>query len=352
MRIIHCADIHLGSPMDSKLPVAKSNERKREVRNTFKRMVDYAISHEIKVIMLSGDVFDSDAPHKPDKDFFYNVIRSNPNIDFIYLRGNHDNNESYTERDNPNLKTFNDKWKKYPYENVDIYGIEIVDENNQSLYSSLKVDKNKINIVMLHGTVGDISGKDHVNISKLKNKSLDYLALGHLHSYSSKMIDERCIYVYSGCLEGRGFDEIGPKGFVEINIDDKITHEFIPFCERTINEETFDISNTTDDYNAYLYIKELIKCPKEDMLRINLIGEITFDNSRLSLDMDKYFADQFYFVSVKDKTLTKIDYTKYEKDISLRGEFVRSILNDNKYDDSTKQRIIVAGLKALSGGKL
>ena len=90
MKIIHAADIHLGSKLDSKFSKTISDQRKVEVRNTFKRLVEYANSNSISLIMLSGDIFDSNTPVKKDKDFFYNVIKNNPNITFLYLKGNHD----------------------------------------------------------------------------------------------------------------------------------------------------------------------------------------------------------------------------------------------------------------------
>ena len=48
MKLIHCADIHLGSKIEAKFPKDKSVERRREVLNTFERMVDYARENDIK----------------------------------------------------------------------------------------------------------------------------------------------------------------------------------------------------------------------------------------------------------------------------------------------------------------
>ena len=57
MKIIHTADIHLGSAMDSVLPYQKAKERKAELRATFGRMIEYAREEGVRVILLSGDVF-------------------------------------------------------------------------------------------------------------------------------------------------------------------------------------------------------------------------------------------------------------------------------------------------------
>ena len=70
MKFIHCADIHLGSKMEAKLPKDKADERKLEVRAAFDRMIDHAVKNGISVILLSGDVFDGDRPLKRDKDYF------------------------------------------------------------------------------------------------------------------------------------------------------------------------------------------------------------------------------------------------------------------------------------------
>ena len=81
---------------------------------------------------------------------------------------------------------------------------------------------------MLHGEIGDTIGKNKIKLASLKNHNIDYLALGHYHTYTVGQIDERGTYVYSGCLEGRGFDECGEKGFVVLDVEEKVNHTFIP----------------------------------------------------------------------------------------------------------------------------
>ena len=124
LKIIHCADVHLGSRIEAKLPKDKAEERRREVRATFNRMVNYAKENGVRVILLAGDVFDSDAPTKRDKNLFYEAVKENPEIDFLYLRGNHDGKESYEESPS-NLKTFGTEWTAYEYDDVTICGIEL-----------------------------------------------------------------------------------------------------------------------------------------------------------------------------------------------------------------------------------
>lgn len=352
LKLIHCADVHLGSKMEAKLPKEKAETRRGEVRKTFHRMVEYAKREGVRAILLAGDIFDSDRPLKRDKELFYDVIKGNPEIDFLYLRGNHDGEESYTEEGPENLKTFSEEWKGYDYGEVYITGLELSRENALSLYSTLKLEKNRKNIVMLHGQIAAASGADKINLNKLAEKNIDYLALGHIHSYGENRLDDRGRYAYSGCLEGRGFDEVGKKGFVLLEIGEELVSKFVPFAERTIDEYSVDIGGTENYYDAYRVIKERVKFNPVNLYRICLVGEITYENDTLADDIEKLLSGDCYFVSVKDKTLRKLDPSEYEGDLSLRGEFVRTVLANPDWSEERKRRIVSLGLKALTEGEV
>ena len=346
MKLIHCADIHLGSKMEAYLSGEKAEERRRELRASFTSLLDYAKNNNVAGILLCGDIFDSDRPFKKDKEFFYNAVKNNPEITFFYLRGNHDGEESFTE-ELENLKTFSRNLTTYNFNGVNISGAELGQDNCTSIYSSLRLEGDKLNILMLHGTVGDSSGKDKINLTKLRNKNIDYLALGHIHSFAEGRIDERGVWAYSGCLEGRGFDEAGEKGFILLDTDSKITMQFIPFAKRKIHIFNIDISGAQDDYSAYSIVKSNINCSKRDIVRAELFGEISFDNASLADEIQKRMAfENYYLLDVKDRTKRKFDLEKLQGDITLRGEFIRTVLASS-YSDEEKADIISVGLKAL-----
>lgn len=348
IKIIHCADVHLGSKMDSRLPAEKAVERRAEVREAFRDMVRYASDNGVKIILLSGDVFDSDRPVRKDKEFFYSVVKGYPEIDFLYLRGNHDGEQRYEEKPD-NLKTFSSEWTLYEYGNVTISGIELAADNARSVYSTLNLPPENLNIVMLHGQIADTEGRDKINLLKLRGKNIDYLALGHLHAFRAGRIDERGEYAYSGCLEGRGFDETGEKGFVLLTVEDRITAEFIPRSKRKIVEVSADVSDAEDAFSACNLACDAVKCAKDDLVRLTLTGEIPFDSENLALDVAKRLSGDYYFVSVKDKTARRFDVDALSLDKSLKGEFIRTVLNDNTIPQELKSRVISAGLKALAG---
>ncbi len=349
MKIIHTADIHLGSKINS-FPKEVSASRKEEVRNSFKRMVEYANLNDVKVILISGDLFDGIKPLVKDKEFFFSVVQNNPNIDFLYLKGNHD---LLTDGKNfSNLKTFSTEWTYYRYGNVCISGVEIIKENATSIYSTLSLSDNDINIVMLHGEVGDSFGVDKVNLSKLRGKNVNYLALGHYHSNLFEKLDDKGVYAYAGCLEGRGYDETGDKGFVLLDVRDKLSYEFIPFSKRKISLVKVDATSLKDAYSIYLNAKAVANFDKNGIYRVELFGEIDAGLDGVCEDVKKYLSQEASFIDVKDHTKKKIDISKYSDDASLKGEFVRLVYSDKTLIDDEKAKIISYGLKALAGEEI
>ncbi|MCQ2507099.1 MAG: DNA repair exonuclease [Lachnospiraceae bacterium] len=210
MKIIHVADFHLGaSPI--KLEADKKRERKKEIIDNFYRLIMYAKEHGIKAVIIAGDFFDVKEPRIKIAQRIKEEIEEAKDISFFYLRGNHDEGVFDNEALPENLHLFSkDVFSFFEIEaGVCICGKEITENSAGYDFDGLRLDPLKINIVVLHGNL--IKGvpvlKDDINIKNLENKNIDYLALGHIHKRSEGVIDERGSYAYSGCIEGRGFDE-------------------------------------------------------------------------------------------------------------------------------------------------
>lgn len=355
MKIIHCSDLHLDSKMEANLDKEKARQRKNEILLSFENMIDFAKKNEVKIIIIAGDLFDKNKVSVKAKNLVRDVIASNPQIDFIYLKGNHDE-ENFIEGEIPkNLKLFNGyNWTSYKYENIVISGIEFGKKDNYEIYQSLMLNQNNFNIVVLHGQEANYADKkdkaEIINLKELKNKNIDYLALGHIHKYKLEKLDNRGIYCYSGCLEGRGFDECGDKGFVLLDIEEnKINTKFIKNSIRDLEEIEVDISDTMTTIEVQTKIEEKIKnIPKDNLIKIILVGKVDINSER---DIDyllKKYYDKFYFLKIYDKTTLKINYLDYENDASLKGEFIRMVLKE-ELPEEEKKEIIMTGIKALSG---
>lgn len=354
MKIIHCSDIHLGASMHTHLTFEQAKKRQEELLATFSSLIDYAKKHQVQGIIIAGDLLDTDECDIKTRNFLINSIENAPDINFYYLCGNHDENSLLLKAEvlPNNLFIFNNEWTSYKIGDINICGA-ILGNNNENIYSSLTLPIDEFNIVVLHG--GEIRGQalnipDTVNLDALKNKNIDYLALGHLHTYKQGLLDSRATYCYSGCLEGRGFDECGEKGFVLLEIENKkLNTTFIPFARRTLYEIEIDISNLTTTREIINEIEQkLNKISHDSLIRIILTGEYTLKTEKhLSLILAN-LENKYFYVQIKDKTHIKLELDKFIDDVSIAGEFVRTVKNSD-LDEKEKEQIIMLGLRVLNG---
>ncbi len=363
MKMIHCADLHLDAKMKTHLDGMQAKERRLELLGTFGRLVSYAAEHKVRAILIAGDLFDTKNITKTTKNAVLNEFRTHPGILFYYLRGNHDSDDFLEgEEELPeNLKLFSTEWSCYEVdENVCIYGAEFSGENGRLLYPALLPDPEKINIVMLHGQEAESDSKDKTEIVQLRalqNKGIDYLALGHIHSYKQERLDGRGVYCYSGCLEGRGFDECGEHGFVLLDIDEEkktVTGKFVPFAKRKLYTVTVDVSGCQTSAEmaerARRYLAET-GCEAGSLIKLVLAGEIEVECEKNPEYICQTLAPDYYFLKVEDETRLHVDWQEFAQDISLKGEFVRTVQKQTDLSEEDKHTIIRYGLQILEGEK-
>ena len=356
MKFIHCADLHLDSKLESNIGKEKARERRNEILLTFERIVRLAAEENVTAVLIAGDLFDTKNIAAKARNLVWDLIISHPEIDFLYLRGNHDWKTNFTEgREFPaNFKVFGTDWVEYRYGNVSIFGKETMEDDTN--YASLITEQERVNIVMLHGQEVRSNVKDDaglIALPALRNRNIDYLALGHIHSYKKENLDSRGVYCYCGCPEGRGFDECGEKGIVLLDVEDhKISSCFIPIASRTLHEVEVDITDRETATDILRAIHDRIAdIPSKDMVKIVFTGYYTVNTEKDFTYFDQAMEGRFYFLKWKDTSRLSIDYKEYENMISLKGEFVRTVLK-GKESEEEKEQMILLGIRALTGEDL
>ena len=385
MKLIHCADLHLDSRLHTHLNREQAKLRRDELLRNFDRLADYASEHCVEVILIAGDLFDRDSVSALTRNVVLSVIKAHPRIRFYYLRGNHDKADCLgsgapgAEELPANLFLFGSRWKTYK-EGINgavaISGIELTRENSSQAASSLRLDPACFNIVMLHGQTEMSAGPDGsgntfrnadmpraegigtVRLRALRGKGIDYLALGHIHSWKKDALDGRGIYCYPGCLEGRGFDECGPHGFALLEIDEKtlsMSQKFIPFAQRILYAVEADVTGcSTTAQMERVVVRSLADsgCTGKDMADVTLCGELDVDCEKDTQYLAQGLAGRCFFARLRDRTSLRIDPENYLYDTSLRGEFVRTVMEDDSIPEEEKSAVIRWGFCAMDGEKL
>ncbi|MBR2730072.1 MAG: metallophosphoesterase [Lachnospiraceae bacterium] len=332
------------------------------------------------------------------------------------LRGRHTDDRQAEIPEN--LFLFADRWTTYAEGRdrddgqgaVTISGIELPGENAASAYASLRLDPDRFNIVLLHGqTTGGGTGSAFrtaaeadsafratagtgsvfhaateagsafraaagtgsvfragtgagnapvIDLPSLRGKGIDYLALGHLHAWKAAPLDDRGIYCYPGCLEGRGFDECGPHGFALLDIDEQrrtMTCSFVPFARRTLYALDVDVAGCLTTAQMNDLVEGALHdagCTAEDMADVTLLGELDVECEKDIGYLRTNLEGRFFFARLRDATALRIEPGEYLYDESLRGEFVRTVLADPSIPEEEKVQIIRCGFQAMDGEEL
>ena len=349
MKILHTSDLHLNSKMNSKLGNEKAKERKRELLLNFKKMTEIARASGCQAFIIAGDLFDTEKISVSVKKSVLDTISACEDIAFLYLPGNHEKDAITDEKLPENLFVFESGWTYFSIGDIAFAGRR---ETEKGMFLSLKKPENaKKLIAVLHGELGDKSDSDRkIGLKELKSTDIDYLALGHYHSFSEEEFDRGRFAVYSGTPLGRGFDELGDTGYVIIETDDNVKFSFQKSLGRHLLERKIDISEVNSNHE--LCEKILHAChdvPSSELLRATLIGgrppELKFDLSFV----EKKLSEAFYYFEIKDNSRLSVSADDYANDKSLKGEFIRLVLLDNTLSDKEKDDIISVGISALMG---
>ena len=168
VKLIHCADVHLHSRLNTHFSVQQAKERNGELISSFVNMVEYGDAHGVSAVLIAGDLFDGASVPQSLQNVLVHVMQSHPDIAFYYLKGNHDENSVLDGKweEVPNLFCFrNDQWTSYTVPlfcgNLTITGMEL---SENSSFDDLNLSQQDINIVLLHGQIRNDGKPDGMNI--------------------------------------------------------------------------------------------------------------------------------------------------------------------------------------------
>lgn len=333
-KIIHTGDLHLCSPMLNMGD--KSESRKRELLETFSKIIKLAETEKADALFIAGDLFETSNPDAETLKYVCGEFERIGNIRVFVVLGNHDYGLKYEFPSNVHL--FKNYIEKISVENVDVYGVSFDEEHcARCIIEGFTADDTEnINILVVHGDVQSTSLYNPVKDEDIKYSKMDYVALGHVHSHNGFEKVGSTTYSYCGIPEGRAFDECGEKGVVVAEVGKGYAVcRFVPLCSRKYLYKTVDISDGHDNFEFAQIIESTLE-GTENAYRINLVGtKDTFVDVEF---IKNYLEKSYYFIEVEDNT-DEDDHNVY----SLKNLFIKNCYNE----DALKY-----GLSALRGEKV
>lgn len=357
VKIAHCADLHLES---------KSEAKNYEIKETFLNMLKICKSENIDFLLISGDFFDDTNVSEKTLSWVKNELE-NFGLKTIISPGNHDpftSDSPYNRNPWPKNVYIFKKNKlahfDFPELKTKIFGAAFTSiYQNQTLFNSkVNLEDDFLNICVMHGTITQ-SGEEFYNPicpSDIRESGFDYLALGHIHKRSEVSKLGKTLHAYSGSICSRGFSETGPKGIYIGEISkNECDFKFKKVCKRSYEKFKLDISGIS---NIPDFILQSVKSHfgegfENNFYEITLTGEI---KEEFDLDFEAiklFLSKHLHFVSLKDKTETKIDLAKLSLRNDFKSLFIKEALKqidaaETKEEKEIAKNALKFGLKAFT----
>lgn len=354
MNFVHIADMHFDVPFTTLNKNDLGNTRRLEQREAFRKIIEYIKQNEIDFLFICGDLYEHEYVKQSTIEFINNQFKEIPNTKIYIVPGNHDPKikDSYYSKYNfnENVYIFGSDIQKISEENVDLYGYGF--ENfymKNTKVNEIKIDNpNKINILLTHGSIDggydELREYNPMKESDLKNLEFDYIALGHIHKPYYRGNGQKIIY--PGSTIGLGFDELGAHGMIVGNIDEnkKLEIAFVPVDKKQFEEVSIIVDEILSKEDLIDSIN-MMNWDENRYYKIILTGKRNFEIE--PVEILKHITSN-NIIKIKDETTLKVDLETLSKEESLRGIFVKNLLE--KMTEENKEQIIKAieiGLEAM-----
>ncbi len=188
MKFVHIADMHFDSPfVNLSDKDILGNLRRLAQRKVFKKVIEYSKQNSVDYLFISGDLYEHKYIKQSTIEYINNLFKEIPNTKILIAPGNHDpylKNSYYHKFNwNENVKIFHSEIEKIEENNIAIYGYGFDDFYcTDCKIEALEIENlNKINILLIHGTVdgASLEEKQYNSMSKkmLQEKKFDYIAM-------------------------------------------------------------------------------------------------------------------------------------------------------------------------------
>lgn len=340
VKILHCADLHLGSEMMT-LP-KKSKERKGELLRTFRKITDLCREEAVEILLIAGDLFEGSNVDSETVQSVKSYLGALSCPVFI-SPGNHD----YISLDSPyledgwpeNVKIFKGPMERVVLEdkNVAVYGAGFTSTyQRKTMLHFEEVDSTRLNLLCIHGDMvspGQKSDYHAMSPEELSRSGMDYVALGHIHKREDIGRAKDTFYAYPGCPEGRGFDELGSKGVYLGDIyKGRHTLRYVEVCQRQYIRLAIDVTDLVRELEVEHKIKDTLaeaygKDYEKNIYQISLTGTRKEEELLPIKTIERTLSESLYHLELSDDRMVERDYGILREEVSLRGLYVRNLLS-------------------------
>lgn len=341
MKFLHIADVHLDSPFLglSFLPSELFGQIKNAIQLSFEKAVNFAIDHDVDLVLLAGDTFDSIHPTPQSKIFFANQIKRlvDRQIQVVMVLGNHDYSQidDLLLNESPYFKIIgsNEQIEQVDFMTKSQYKYRVVGFSYQhnhiteDIIAKYPPKNTSIYTIGLAHAGMKQSSVDQNNyapftLNEVKNLNYDYFALGHIHL--RQVLSQEPWIVYSGNLQGRHVNEKDAKGFYFGQVDEQSQNTQLQFIDVSpIVWQTVDLILDEPFKSTTKLCAKIQNLLADNNLRptlftLNIIGAELLSDAQLDMLNDKSMYEELSNNLQYHSLLVKV-YYKHRDFIALNA---------------------------------
>ena len=321
VRLLHTADVHLGHKF---LVLADKGAAQREqIKDSFKKLISRAIAEHVDIVLIAGDLFDSNQQSQTNVDFVieqFHTLAAN-NIPACLIPGTHDCFDSISiykkvdfQASCPGLTIFTSEgwnYREFPHLGLTVYGKP--NFSNRSPGSPLeglrRLTDSRYHVAMAHGSLnipGKVDVDDYVfTVEEIQHSQMDYIALGHWHS-PYPCSDKGVVAWYSGAPE---FIEVDQKQSGSILVVTILESGEVKVEPRQTGIRCFnklDIDLTDMESRGQLKNKIAERANPNLIMKVVLKGYRDENVRLLPEELEADLSEQFFHLRIDDESHPKI----------------------------------------------
>jgi len=360
MRLLHFADLHLDTPF-CWAPPGLARARRGALRDTLIRICKLAGELDVDALSCGGDLYEQERFTPDTAEFLRSTFEQIAPLPVFLAPGNHDwlgPASLYRQvRWSPNVHVFTEA-KLSAVELADgltLWGAaHCAPANTAGFLNGFHVDRGGVHLALFHGSEqGELMFQEEgkvphapFNARQITAAGIHHALLGHFHAPKDAEM-----HTYPGNPDPLTFGEAGERGAVLVTLagDGAVTRERHRVAMSAVSDVTVDLTGVT--HSGQITDRVLAGVTGlSGVVRVTLSGEVGTD---VDLRLQDILALPVPHLDALLPRLGQIsvayDFDRMKEEQTVRGQFVRDVVGDDKLSDDQRHRVLVTGLRALDG---
>ncbi|MEZ5280755.1 MAG: metallophosphoesterase [Acidimicrobiales bacterium] len=356
-------DLHLDTPF-AWAPASVGRLRRNDLRDALEASVALCETAGADALLLAGDIYEHDRI-TPDTARFITRVLNRCSCRVLVAPGNHDwlspSSVWATADFDDHVHVFDGR----SLEPVRIAGVTVWGAAHHSpsgtpgFLDDFRVRGEGPHLGLFHGSEKagfsiedrDQSGRSKqphapFEASQIPRSGLAHAVVGHFHRRR-----EATHHTYPGNPAPLAFGEQGGGGAVVLGVTPAgaVERAWHSVSARSMHDVEIDV---TGCFDASAIRDEVASktAGLSGLVRLSLTGEIDQSIELVDDDVAAAVSPTIDHVVVRRTKLSQaLDFTTLQAEASVRGQFVRSVLYDQRLDEQTRFAVLATGLRALDG---